>query len=420
MTENIEEGKRLKIGIVGGSIAGCAAAIEMSRAGHDVSVFERSLGELIGRGAGIGTPASMVRSLIKRDLLDADFPYFSLSEMPFAGRTTADDRLGHTAWVMPISLALLNWGDLHRNLRRRVDDNLYHQGTAVTGAMMTGKESVQLQFDDGETATFDLAIFADGYRSLGRQLLFPQVELSYRGYVLWRGVLEEKELDDSAPLETAVPRLTYKGLSGHLILYFVPGRDGSVAKGERRVNWAAYIPVSAEELPGFLVDREGQQRTSSIPPGSMRPEEEERLKHLMQNHLPTYYSGIINASRNTFAQPIYTVDVPAYYQGRICLMGDAGALAQPFTGSGVFKGVHNAIDLAAALNSHDRIEDALAEWNSAQTQTGRRLVVLGEQMERAFIWESPDFSQLDEAETAAWWQKTVTFPKEFTYAGDSK
>ena len=42
--------KSLKVGIVGGSIAGCSAAILMSRAGHDVTVFERSRGVLQGRG----------------------------------------------------------------------------------------------------------------------------------------------------------------------------------------------------------------------------------------------------------------------------------------------------------------------------------------------------------------------------------
>jgi 2-polyprenyl-6-methoxyphenol hydroxylase-like FAD-dependent oxidoreductase len=35
--------------VVGGSIAGCAAAAEFSRAGHDVTVFERSVSDLVHR-----------------------------------------------------------------------------------------------------------------------------------------------------------------------------------------------------------------------------------------------------------------------------------------------------------------------------------------------------------------------------------
>ena len=33
---------RFRIAVVGGSVAGCAVAVELSRAGHEVTVFERS------------------------------------------------------------------------------------------------------------------------------------------------------------------------------------------------------------------------------------------------------------------------------------------------------------------------------------------------------------------------------------------
>mgnify|MGYP001813143385 CR=1 FL=1 len=143
-------------------------------------------------------------------------------------------------------------------------------------------------------------------------------------------------------------------------------------------------------------------------------EEENRLKQLMRSHLPTYYADIISASNNTFAQPIYTVDMPGYYDGRIFLFGDAGAVAQPFTGSGVFKGVSNALDLAAALEQDD-VDEALAAWGQAQTATAKRVVVLGEQMEQAWIWAAADFSQMGAEETENWFKAAVQFPEEFSY-----
>jgi 2-polyprenyl-6-methoxyphenol hydroxylase-like FAD-dependent oxidoreductase len=146
----------------------------------------------------------------------------------------------------------------------------------------------------------------------------------------------------------------------------------------------------------------------------MRLEEVDRLKHLMQAHLPTYYADIVNASQDTFAQPIFLVEMPGYHQGRMCLIGDAGAVAQPFTGSGVFKGANNAIDLAAALRAHRDVDVALQEWDKKETTTGWRLIVLGQQMEQAFIWSAPDFSQMDAETTAAWFKNAVTFPEEFT------
>jgi glycine/D-amino acid oxidase-like deaminating enzyme len=46
----------MRVGIIGGSIAGCATAALPHRADHDVTIFERSESGLVSRGAGIATP----------------------------------------------------------------------------------------------------------------------------------------------------------------------------------------------------------------------------------------------------------------------------------------------------------------------------------------------------------------------------
>ena len=56
----------LNIAIVGGSIAGCSAAIALLRAGHQVTVFERSLQPLSDRGAGIVIPMALLQKLKQR------------------------------------------------------------------------------------------------------------------------------------------------------------------------------------------------------------------------------------------------------------------------------------------------------------------------------------------------------------------
>ncbi len=407
MTGSIAISHGMRVGIVGGSIAGCAAAILLSRAGFDVSVFERSRGELVDRGAGIATPVTAFSSLIARDLLDVDFPFVHRPDQPFITRAAADDRLGHAPWSRPHDEAAMHWGELYRNLRRRVPDAVYHQGCTVVDAQMVTDTTVALRFDDDRRQDFDLVLFADGYQSLGRRLLFPDVSVQYRGYVAWRGLLDEHFLADSAPLEGAAPRVSYKAMTGHLIPYFVPGPGGAVARGERLVNWAAYLLVPPDALPQFLTDRDGRKHTHSLPPGAMRPAEEGRLKQLLRTQLPGYYADIVTATRDTFVQAIYTVDVPAYHRGRICLIGDAGAVATPITGSGVFKGMTNAIDLVAALGAADDLDTALAGWGAGQTRIGAHYTQLSAQMEEALIWATPDFSTMDAAETEAWWQRTV-------------
>ena len=64
----------MKIGIVGGSIAGCFAAILLQKEGYDVTVFERSKTELVGRGGGVGTTSALLKQLQKEGILPEEFP----------------------------------------------------------------------------------------------------------------------------------------------------------------------------------------------------------------------------------------------------------------------------------------------------------------------------------------------------------
>jgi hypothetical protein len=85
------------------------------------------------------------------------------------------------------------------------------------------------------------------------------------------------------------------------------------------------------------------------------------------------------------------------------------------TGSGVFKGYNNIKDLIDSLNNNKNLNTALDQWNSIQVATGKRLLALGEQMEKAFIWEPLDFAEVDEESTQNWWKKSVAFPESFNY-----
>lgn len=375
------------------------------------------MGRLEESGAGIATPTLVMKSFIERGLLDGDMPHFHVERIPHIGRTTTGERTGRTAWTIPMAIEVLNWRDLYRSLRARVPDAVLHQGRRVIAAQTADRDTGILEFEGGGQEEFDLVVFADGYRSLGRRLLFPDVELQYRGYVLWRGVLEERELDDPEPLESSVLRVGYG--DGHGVFYFVPGRDGSVARGERWVNWGCYVRVPAEELPRFLTDRTGRERTGALPPGNMREEEEARLKRWVRDRLPPYFNDIVDRSKDTFAQPIFTAEVPAYYKGRACLIGDAGALAQPFTGSGIFKAMNNAADLVSALSRGETIEAALERWNAEQVEAARRMMWLGRSLEQALIWSVPDFAQMDEAATRKWWQDAATKAPEDLFRSNS-
>ncbi|MGH8517514.1 MAG: NAD-binding protein, partial [Panacagrimonas sp.] len=120
-----------RVGIVGGSIAGCAAAIELGRLGCEVTLFERTGETLKDRGAGIGVPRSVVETLKARDLIDRDTAFFRSDVFTRLWRTPTESRYGYLAWDQPIFLSLVNWGQLYRNLRRRVPDPVYRTQQTV-------------------------------------------------------------------------------------------------------------------------------------------------------------------------------------------------------------------------------------------------------------------------------------------------
>ena len=406
----------MKIGIVGGSLAGCSAAILLLRAGHDVQVFERSESSLIGRGGGIRAPGSVLKKMIAADMLDADFPHTSCSSMPFIVRTRKEPKFGFSPWSAPIDLKGFHWSPLWENFRKRVPDARYYLDHHAIDLKHKPDGRVDVHFEGGSVLGFDLVIFADGYNSLGRRFMHPKSALDYRGYILWRGLLPEREIADSKTLEERAPRIAYTRDKGNFTLYFVPDQRGSAVRGDRICNWAAYIPLPEAELPAFMIDSSGNTLKGTIPPGSLRPESEEQLKEFMLANLPDYYADIVQRSGGTYVQLVYTASVPSCYKDRVALIGDAALVAQPLTGSGVFKGYNNVADLLKHLEANDDLDAALKAWSDEQVATGKRLLELGSQMEQAFIWNPIDLSLADDIETEAWWKRSVSFPEDFSYA----
>jgi 2-polyprenyl-6-methoxyphenol hydroxylase-like FAD-dependent oxidoreductase len=64
----------MRVGIIGGSRAGCATAAFLYRAGHDVIVVERSESDLVSRGAGIVAAATAWQDMMAHGLIDGTLP----------------------------------------------------------------------------------------------------------------------------------------------------------------------------------------------------------------------------------------------------------------------------------------------------------------------------------------------------------
>ncbi|MGE0124105.1 MAG: hypothetical protein AB7U25_14320 [Vicinamibacterales bacterium] len=81
----------------------------------------------------------------------------------------------------------------------------------------------------------------------------------------------------------------------------------------------------------------------------------------------------------------------------------------------MLKAMMNAVELASALREPDSIGELLRRSSKEQAAGGNRVTELGVQMERAFVWEAPDFSTMTEPAARAWWTTSIRFPEGFSH-----
>lgn len=389
----------MRVGIVGGSIAGCAAAALLHRGGHDVAVFERSESGLVSRGAGILMLTASWQDMTARGLLDGTVPACPAGYSRVVTRAAGT---GRQRWLgdVRISSMLFNWAHLYQSLRRRVPDSLYRNGACVQRIEAT-PHGTTLHLDPGGSLDFDLVVCADGYRSLGRGLIDPGAAPAYRGIVLWRGLIPERDIRAGALGGCDLLRPMYQG--GHGVAYYVPGPGRGTEPGERLLMWGYYLQVPESALASVLVDDQERQQSGSVPFGKVHPEVRAALESRLAGLLPSSLFELVQQSGNSSIQAIYSFVPRSYARDRLCLVGDSGTLVPPFAGSGVLRAVASAAALADALAGAQAVDDdALRQWNDAQLHAAAQVIPNAEDIERSYVFGMPDFTAMPTTAANAW------------------
>lgn len=367
------EAEPLRVVIAGGSIGGLFAGLALREAGCNVDICEKSSGEMKSRGAGIvlqpetahfldhlGIPSESVStSCTKRQHLDPD---------------------GGIAQEGRVSQRFISWDALYRNLKAVFPDKRYHVGTTLT-SFEQDMERVIARFNDGREEVCDLLVCADGSGSTARNQLLPDISPEYAGYVAWRGLAGEGEIPTVA--ERFADKFTFFHMpDSHILCYLIPGPNGELVKGQRRLNWVWYVNVAeGKELDAVLNDRSGQQRRSSVPPGEVRESVLEDLSAMAQKRLPAIFWELVKATEEPFVQTIYDLSVPRMAFGRVCLLGDAAFVPRPHTAASTSKAAANALELAQYVRQFDgEITEALRKWEVGQLQLGNHLKLMGQRL----------------------------------------
>lgn len=380
------------IAVVGGSIAGCAAALAASRGGAgEVTVFERADAELRDRGVGIALQSDRYDELRDAGYVAPEMPWAPLTHRVWSVRE-GDAEHGRAVGEQPFPFRAYNWGSLWGELRRRIPEGVTYRPGAVVTAVEPDAEGVTLRLADGHQRHFDLVIGADGYRSVVREAMFPGAGATYAGYIGWRGTSPDVE---GLPLDgRSAHNVVFPG--GHCMLYRIP--DGS---GGHRLNWVLYTaPPQTDALQPDL------RTPTSLPPGRLNAELTARLRALVADNFPPYWAARVlrTPAEDTFIQPIYDLEVPHYTSGRMALVGDAASVARPHIGGGSVKALQDATALEAAWVAGDTWKEVLERYDTSRGPVGAAMVALARRMGRAQVEETPDWSAMGQPEFDVWWQ----------------
>lgn len=379
------------VAVVGGSIAGCAATLAVSRGGAEkITVFERAGGELRDRGVGLTIHDDRYEELSAAGYVTSDMPWAGLSHRVWTVRDGAEE-FGRALSTQPFPFRAYNWGTLWAELRRRVPEEVTYRTRAAVTAVEPDADGVTLELTDGHRERFDAVVGADGYRSTVREAMFPGLKPTYAGYLGWRGA--SRGVPGVWSPEDQARTVVFPG--GHCVLYRIPDDAGG-----HRLNWVLYT------APPEHLDLELDVRApTSLPPGQLASALTEYLRELVAEHFPPYWAECVlrTPAETTFVQPIYDLEVPHYALDRLFLAGDAATVVRPHTGGGGVKALQDAAALETAWRSGSSWSEIVSAYDVDRTAVGADLVDLGRRLGRAQVEQAPDWAGLGETGFAAWW-----------------
>ena len=219
----------IRMAIVGGGLAGLAAANALARFGIETEVFEASpaLGEV---GAAVNIAPNATRALIAIGLgekiadVGLSSPGIYTRNMQTGEFLEFNDRR-KTAARLGAPYYTFHRADLLDALASGPDRRLVHLDHRLVG-IEEQSDSVGLTFANGAKAEAEFVIGADGVRSAIRQALYGQDNPTYTGQMVWRALLNGGDV----PRDVLEPtgHVQWVGPGCHLLAYYI--------RGEKLVN----------------------------------------------------------------------------------------------------------------------------------------------------------------------------------------
>lgn len=359
--------------VIGGSVGGLFAAGLLRNSGWDATIFERSKGDLGGRGAGIGLTKELLDAMARVGVaLDPDIgiPVSSFLWLGPDGAVVSEH---------PRPMVASAWARIFNPLRAAFPEERYICGKTLVRVEQDADQVTAL-FDDGTRERGDLLVAADGSLSTVRRQYLPDVRPAYTGYVAWRGIVEECDL----PAETLAAlghSIVFSFAKRELVLtMLVPGAGDDVRPGHRRCYFIWYRPAgSPRAMRDLFTDADGRHHGTTIPPPLIREDVVEELRRAARERLAPQVAAVVERAQTPLLQAISDLESPRLVFGRVALMGDAGFVARPHVAAGITKAALDALALADSLSTVSQgngpgLVDALSRYEEASLEFGNRIV----------------------------------------------
>ena len=365
-----------KILVIGGSLGGLFAANILLRQGHDVTLLEKAIGSLDGRGAGIVTHDALADALSEAGIQVDDSLGVAVSKRVTLGID------GENLGEMPLPQILTSWSRLYHLLKENFPSERYLQGKNVK-VVTQDSNSVQVSCEDGSTYQAELLIASDGIRSSVRSQVAPNIQPEYAGYIAWRGVCDESNLSNYT-LDTLFNYFGFCLPNGEQMLgYTVAGPGNDTRPGKRRYNFVWYRPASEDdELVKLLTDADGHYYSTGIPPLKVSWKHIAEMRTVARDILAPQYAEILEKTPSPFLQTIYDVRSEQIVFGRIALMGDAAFVGRPHVGMGVTKAGDEAMVIARHIAALGATPAALEAYSKERLEFGQQVVARAQYLGR--------------------------------------
>ncbi|WP_443078863.1 FAD-dependent oxidoreductase [Streptomyces sp. NBC_01497] len=346
--------------VIGGGIAGTAAALALHKAGFDVTVYEAYPDGAEDIGAFLTLASNGMRALAGIDASAAvtaiGYPLSAMRVLDGSGAELAHTPIGESGDPL-LRYRCLRRGELNAALQAEV----VRRGITVRhGARLAsfeeGPASVTAHFTDGTTATGDLLVGADGLGSTVRRHIAPAAGPRHAGQRVFYGYTT-----DAAPGGGDAESITM--VRGSKAAF------GCTVSPTGETYW--FARVAGEALPaGEIADGTSARWRDLLVP------------LLREDTTPA--ADIVAATgegimvTNATEMPLGT----PWRTGRALIIGDAAHAASPATGQGASMALEDAVVLAKALRDAPDTGTALALYEAIRRPRVEHNITVSGQISR--------------------------------------